>query len=287
VVAFESDLGDEFAKIQETTASRFDNWIKRAGAQIVPVADQHGSKVLDRYFYGKLPFRSAKARQDLPDAFVLEAMVDLAKDGPLLAVIHDKKLSEAVAQIERVTVFRDAKSVIESDSFVALKGEVLSQYELENVRHAVKAFVQQESRFNAQVVDDIINDVAGRVISNRQPGWSSTEEYEDVYVDSVDVVSWSVDAEEMEYLGEGVVSLRLNACLEVELDPSINYPFPDNLHVSSSEECMHVSGSLSLILDQDGLRRLPVEGIGVNLLDKATIELDYIDDIAIERRKEY
>lgn len=121
VSAFESDLGNDFTKILETTASIFDNWIKRAGAQIVPVADRHGRKVLDRYFDGELPFRTVKARQDLPDAFVLEAVIDLAEDGPLLAIISDKLLSEAAAQIENVTVYRDAKSIIESDSFSDLR----------------------------------------------------------------------------------------------------------------------------------------------------------------------
>jgi hypothetical protein len=286
VSAFESDLVADFKTIQETVASRFGHWVKRTGAQIIPVADQHGRKVLDRYFSGEVPFRTAKARQDLPDAFVLEAIMDLAQDGPLLALISDKLLSRAAAQNEKVTVYTDAKSLIESDGFADLRNKILVQYELENVNHLVRAFLQQQGHFNAQVVDDIIDDVAGRLIPSRQRWWRGIEEDEEAYVESADVVKWAVDGEKMEYLGEGVVSLPLEACLEVNLDHSVNLPFPDNLDAPSSEECMHVSGSLSLILEQDCLRRLPVEGIGASLLEMATVQLDYIDDIEIEW-KEY
>ncbi len=44
---------------------------------------------MDKYFAGTLPFCSVKARTDIPDAFIVETILDLASQGELFAVADD------------------------------------------------------------------------------------------------------------------------------------------------------------------------------------------------------
>src|SRR5262245_390526 len=67
---FESRITGEFDSLEASARHRFDKWRHRTEAAIVDPAPNQASKVLEKYFAGKPPFKSVKARQDIPDAFI-------------------------------------------------------------------------------------------------------------------------------------------------------------------------------------------------------------------------
>src|SRR5205814_3973251 len=114
----------------------------------------------------------------------------------------------------------------------------------------------------------------GRLVSYRNPHWDEKEGEEEVYIDSAGpVIQWKLDESEVEYLGEGVVSLAFEARLEVSLDRSSGDPYYDDLYATSGEATADVDGAISLILEHEALKRLPSVQTGAKLLDKARLEL--------------
>lgn len=85
--------------------------------EIVPLAGDHATRAWDRYFTVAPPYNRGQPREsrrkDIPDAWILEAAIDLAaKHDGLLALCLDKKLAAAMKAVH-VTIFEDAKSLLE------------------------------------------------------------------------------------------------------------------------------------------------------------------------------
>jgi hypothetical protein len=78
IAEFETRIAEEFDRLEGVAKRRFIEWRKRTGAKIVQPAADHAARVMDKYFAGTLPFGSIKARTDIPDAFIVETILDLA-----------------------------------------------------------------------------------------------------------------------------------------------------------------------------------------------------------------
>jgi len=78
---------------------------------VQPAADP-AARVMDRYFADTLPFGSVKARTDIPDAFIVETVLDLATEGQLFAVADDGRVAEALKKFSDITVFKSIKELL-------------------------------------------------------------------------------------------------------------------------------------------------------------------------------
>ena len=85
IAEFETRIADEFDKLETTAKLRFADWQTRTGAVIVHPGPEHAKKVMEKYFAGALPFGSIKARTDIPDAFIVETILELAAEDPLFS----------------------------------------------------------------------------------------------------------------------------------------------------------------------------------------------------------
>src|ERR1700690_1373108 len=113
----ENRIAEEFERTEAAAGSLFNDWIVRTGATTPGPAPNHAGRVLKRYFSGQPPFRRAKARDDFPDAFIAETIIDLAAEGDLFVVTGDKGLAAAFDGIPNITVFIGVKELIESGEF--------------------------------------------------------------------------------------------------------------------------------------------------------------------------
>lgn len=101
------------AQLSEQLQSRIDTWLREARVAAVPIAPAHGGRVLGRYFSGRPPFRQAKNRQDFPDAFVWEAVIDLiGRSSGIHFVTNDTGFGPAVQELAgKVIVHNDLKEL--------------------------------------------------------------------------------------------------------------------------------------------------------------------------------
>ncbi|RYH65645.1 MAG: hypothetical protein EON54_05455 [Alcaligenaceae bacterium] len=71
-------------------------------------------KAMEAYFTGQAPLTSPKDRKHIPDAFLYQAIVELAGEGPLFVVSQDNQLRNQCANIPDVEVFENLTSFIAS-----------------------------------------------------------------------------------------------------------------------------------------------------------------------------
>lgn len=95
-------------------------WIFRTGGGVLDVAPAHGARVLTAYFDGTPPFRGFDRdadKQHFPDAFIFEAVADLAASAsgagdPVLVVTEDKNLGGACAGLTGVAVYKHLGALV-------------------------------------------------------------------------------------------------------------------------------------------------------------------------------
>lgn len=85
--------------------------------EIVPLAPDHGPRTWERYFDIGVPFnpdeKRENRRKDIPDAWILEAAIDVnAKHPGLLALCLDGRLSDAL-KAASVRVFKETQGVLD------------------------------------------------------------------------------------------------------------------------------------------------------------------------------
>ncbi|HMP71489.1 MAG TPA: PIN domain-containing protein [Pirellulaceae bacterium] len=81
-------------------------WISQANAVVHGIHDRHARRVFEKYFAGSRPFKAIKRRDDIPDAFILEAVVDACRDfSPLHFISSDNHLIESLNGIDGIRTY--------------------------------------------------------------------------------------------------------------------------------------------------------------------------------------
>jgi len=103
----------------------FEAFFKRSRFAVIPVTEAHAKEAFRRYFVGETPFKGVKNRADIPDGFILAAMVQvLDTEGTAYCLCSDGELSRAVAAVHGAKVLRDVKAVLEEPDLIALRDEL-------------------------------------------------------------------------------------------------------------------------------------------------------------------
>jgi len=104
-----AELGDGDALSERLVRKYFE----RGGATIEPGIATDGEAAMKAYLAGDLPFKEVKARDDIPDGYIFQAVKRLAeKHGPVDFLCADGNLGKAAATLPGVTVHEDLPAFI-------------------------------------------------------------------------------------------------------------------------------------------------------------------------------
>jgi len=191
---------------RDIIATEFDGWLSRSTAQVHSVADDHGASVLDKYFMGLPPFTKIKSRNDFPDAFIWEAIVDVAKTtGTLIIISNDGALSANLAGIEGVTMHKSLHEFVTSSSVLLLIQRT------ENM-DKVMSFLAAEAKNNAERIALPI--VESLMHSNHTP---FPEDSEATILDVGPLRELQLSTAEVEDYGDGLFVLPFSAKTECRI----------------------------------------------------------------------
>lgn len=84
--------------------------------EVVPIAKAHAERAWQRYFHCAQPFQRGQKREDrrkhIPDAWILEAAIDLVAQHPkLVALCRDGNLSDALRSVD-ITVYGNTDDIL-------------------------------------------------------------------------------------------------------------------------------------------------------------------------------
>jgi hypothetical protein len=288
IADFEKRIAEEFDKIEAAAKLRFAEWQERTGAIIVHPAADHAAKVMEKYFAGIPPFALPKSRQDIPDAFIVEAIVDLALQGPIFAAVEDGRLAVALRKHPEIKVFKRIKDLLESDDFEEAMAEIgvdiETEYEKTNIDNVVMEFLEDKERFYRSMEDDVSRLITGKILDYRNPHYDEKDGPDHLYVDSVQEVSeWTFDGSS-DYLGEGVILVNFEASVEIDADDPNSSTWYDDEGNPDSSRTVTVSGAVSITVDPVDLRANPLRTSGKKLLECAEVSIDELDDISLVPR---
>lgn len=109
-------IGNE-AEINEWSKQAMDRFATENKIEIVSLAPDHADRAWNRYFNVQPPFnrdeKRENRRKDIPDSWIFEAAIDIAKKHPgLLALASDGKLSNALKS-NGIRVFNELQQVLD------------------------------------------------------------------------------------------------------------------------------------------------------------------------------
>lgn len=119
-------LSAHAAELKGAFRDRIHTWIKEARVIVIPIRGHHGNQVIAAYFDGSAPFKKAKNRDDFPDAFIWQALVDLATNETrdIQFISNDAALQQYATETGlRVTVHKDILPLLTSGSLPIKTGE--------------------------------------------------------------------------------------------------------------------------------------------------------------------
>jgi hypothetical protein len=150
------------SKSQTLLRDEFDDWLKSIGATSYPVSPEHGQCVTEDYFSGAPPFTAVKQRLDIPDSFIWQTILDVAKvNHPVVVISNDKAMYDAAEQSPRLGAYKSLDDFVQSvevqEAVKSLPEGIMSM----NLQRVVRLLKSKES-YLAEIVDSLIIDALRR-----------------------------------------------------------------------------------------------------------------------------
>ena len=86
--------------------------------EVLQLPDGAAQEVFERYFAGRPPFPAPKERTHLPDAFILQTVIDYCRshsEASIICAVADKNLKAAIESETDAVVFETLKDALQSD----------------------------------------------------------------------------------------------------------------------------------------------------------------------------
>ena len=237
-----------------TVEEEFAAWIAHTHALTYKVDDNHGKRVTDAYFTGGAPFKSLKNRNDIPDSFIYESIQDIANlHGMLHVIVADKNLRAHCKRLGNVSGYASV------DQFVQTKDCQASLRELDEVSNIdrIRKILPNEQ----EILETHLEGQLDKPLSEMKATGSIPDDNEEAWIYggvSLQEYTW-FDFEQLEYYGDGVVSIPFEATV---MGTIFYHIFKADWHMMSDDERngINVSDCNRHYYEAEEVRDIDVEG---------------------------
>jgi PIN domain len=189
----------------------FDDFVIETNAQVELIASDHAGRVFEDYFSGGPPFKRRKNRDDIPDAFIFQAIRDLStRVGSLYAVTNDTRLGETAGQITGVMVFRTINEFIQHEPIQRL-------LKADKLNAELAPLVDQLKRQGSMILELLVQSLDSILISEKIPpdGLPYGEAWREI--DAVlKVFDARLNFDTIEYYGEATFLVSFDCVVRAE-----------------------------------------------------------------------
>ena len=113
------------AKAKSGAKDEFEGWLKDLNAAESAMTIEDTQVAFDAYFEGKPPFKKIKSREDIPDAFIWQAVKRLAKTyKELHFIVADKTLRAAAEALDGITAYATLDEFVQTEECQAALEEI-------------------------------------------------------------------------------------------------------------------------------------------------------------------
>ena len=241
-------------ELEAFVEQEFDNWVKITSAEILPIQDSHGERVIEAYFGGHAPFRQAKWKDDLPDAYIWQTIIDLSRSHAELYVVSaDKGMLAGCSGRKGVHGFSSLEEFVESKPFQT----VLQTHFATSALEEFLAMLYENSGLATSLIEGLIVEVlVGETVQSDEIP-DDNGEGRILEVDSPTDVKLEID-QAIDH-GEGLIVIPLSLRTEALLNYAI---FRGDYHLLSIDKIKKIdlSDRNRHYFDADEYYQLEVEG---------------------------
>lgn len=97
-------------------STEIDSWVKENNVEIYKISNTSIDTLFANYFEGNGAFREPKCREDIPDAVIYDAIINIAKNTKLYVIVKDGGLQKSLRKIENVECFSSLDEFLNIDS---------------------------------------------------------------------------------------------------------------------------------------------------------------------------
>jgi hypothetical protein len=250
--------------------AEFEGWLRATNSIEHDVAPTHGQRVTDAYFAGTPPFTKAKQREDLPDNFIWQTILDLTESyGKLHVIANDGALYKAAKDCRNIIAYKTLEDFIQTQECQqALKG-LSDQAVAANVDRASELLRATSANLKGVFVSDLPSALDGKDVHSRR---IPDDNNEGVIIEVGEPEDVTFDFDAVEYYGASELGVPFETSVECTLNYAIfiadYYTLSDDeqARISISERNEHyfdadeeytvkVSGTLSIKIDARELER--------------------------------
>ncbi|WP_367382309.1 PIN domain-containing protein [Stenotrophomonas cyclobalanopsidis] len=129
-------------------------WRQEHAVSEMALSGDHAVAAMENYFAAGAPFKSAKTREDIPDAMLYQAVIDLANAGSVIFVCNDRKLAISVADIGSITHYGDLNEFLASTEVQAIIAQHDTANDVANLLLRLKALTDTLPNLLTEYVSD-------------------------------------------------------------------------------------------------------------------------------------
>lgn len=211
------------AGLEAISQRALERLLQQLQTTIIPIANEHGPRVAAAYFKGSSPFAGIKCRKDFPDAFLYEAVADLAgPDDRVMVVTADRNLAKHLTSLPGITCVETLEQLVESEEVEELTAEIALEAKWRDaLPTVVTALKEHEEEVLAEgFVNSFIDKLAGHEVGHP----SIPSDNHDATVSMVDdPKDIEIDWNEAQDYGPGVLRVPFSCTSELLLDFSVFY----------------------------------------------------------------
>ena len=278
----------------------FDQWVREAGAEVHGIAESHGKRVMDAYFSGAMPFREKKRREDIPDAFIWQVVLDLVESrGEVHVVSKDGTIKTASEAHASIVWFGTVEEFIASDTCQTPLRKNLANA---NFQRLLSVYPQLLDEIRSAVDSQAVDVLDGKTVT----GHEIPDDNNEATITSIGKSqNIEINARDAEYFGDGLFVIPVtftNECLlNYAVFKSDFYCLPEdkieqvsvselNDHYYDAEEYYVLSVTASVVVNLESTE-IESEDIGndrlAELAEEADISLDSVGEIEVPSEAEY
>jgi hypothetical protein len=286
LTAIDSKMEDCKPAMLSADKTNLNDWLGTIKAERVGVCQQQAVEALDAYFHGSPPLKQAKARKDIPDSFVFQAVRKIASDDEQVIFISgDTQMREAVEKLSNVRAFENLKTFAQSPEIQALISQEDEKQRIEKFKECLPNNLEAIKILSEVVKANVGEKVVWKKVGGDEYGFDES----DATITSYDTAQEpSFKWDELLYYGDGSFSLPFTVTMGVLIT---YYIFKSDWYCMDTDEAPSVTDHNDHYFEAERDDEVLIEGVlsfsvcddvapeDESILDHESVEIDSIESI--------
>ena len=212
------DLEKEMKSIKSDLLSDAESqilvWSNSVNAERIPICLDQVNKAWEAYFTGTAPLKEPKIRDDIPDSFLIQAIIKIIQEhGTTHIVANDNKIKESFSENQNAVVHTSLAAFFESEEIQEKLKYIDLIEQIEKIKHGIAEFEKDTGEIGLKVSLDLGEEISGEVIHDKS---IRDDNHEATIISYGEVENLDLKFDAISYYGDGNFSIPFLAKLTVD-----------------------------------------------------------------------